>query len=268
MLKRPSITMPVRLLTALFLIPLFVPALHAQEQDSVEMQLLNSIAEMNRAFYANDPGALLTARRQFELYTGSADPEIRKLAHYYIGYASYRLSSAFNEIGEEEAKRHLNEAVRHLERAVEMDEDFAEAVALLGNCYGMKATGFFTGMKYGPKSQRSLDRAMELAPENPRVRLLYGISFMFKPAMFGGSLERAVEEMKRAADLFNENSGTDHELYPGWGSAEVYAWLGQACERAEDFELAEQYYKQALAVDPDYYWVKEILLPELNEERG
>lgn len=264
---QPGLSPPGRLLVAGFMILFSFSGLQAQERDSVRLGLLNAKAEMNRAFYAHDPEGLNRAQGSFRLFTESEDPEIRKLAYYYMGYSAYRLGSAFYGMDEKTADRYRDEAIRHLEKATEIDGRFAEAVALLGNCYGMKATGFFSGMKYGPKSQRELDKAIELAPDNPRVRLIYGISFMFKPSVFGGSLERAIEEMEKAAALFADRTA-GNELYPEWGRAEVYAWLGQACERNDDFSRAEQYYRRALEVDDDYYWVKEILLPELSEKKG
>ena len=239
----------------------------APEPDEARRRLLDAKSQMNRAFYSHDAGALIESVDLFRPFTASGDPEIRKLAYYYMGYASYRIASAFDELDEETTGEYQDEAIRYIEKSTEVDGTFAEAIALLGNCYGMKATGFFSGMKYGPKSQRALDRAVELAPDNPRVRLLYGISFMFKPKVFGGSLERAIAEMRRAAELFRVRAGDDG-LYPGWGDVEVYAWLGNAHERAGEPDLASRYYRQALELDPDYYWVKEILLPELIEKRG
>lgn len=258
MRKSHPVSVSFILLISLFLSS--VKSLHAQGD-----RLLDAKEVMNRAFYDHTPDRLSKAMDAFQPLTSSGDPEVKKLAYYYMGYAAYRLSSAFSGLDEKETGRYLDEAVRNLEKATELDYNFSEAVALLGNCYGMKATSFFSALKFGPRSDRTLQKAVSMAPENPRIRLMYGISFIFKPAMFGGSLEKAIEELKRSADLFT-GWEAESELYPEWGNEEVYAWLGKAFERAGRYERSEQSYKRALEINPDYYWVKEILLPELREK--
>jgi tetratricopeptide (TPR) repeat protein len=150
-------------------------------------------------------------------------------------------------------------------KAVELGSDFAEAQAMLGSCYGMKATGIFSGMKYGPKSDKAMKRAKELAPDNPRVVLLDAIGTFFKPSMFGGSVEGAVEGFQRAVELF-ENWQPPNAYAPRWGDAEVYAWLGQGYEEAGDYEKAKEAYQQALKIKPGYPWVENLLLPELAQK--
>lgn len=202
----------------------------------------------------------------FRSYLVSGNTEIKKLAHYYIGYADYRLGSIFEEIEKDQKQSYINEAIEHLEEATEIAPDFAEGWALLGNCYGIKATGFFSGMKYGPKSEKAIDRALSLSPENPRVLTIYGISLMHKPAIVGGSTQKAIEVFKRAATFYSKPK-IQAEIYPDWGHVENYAWLAQAYIRSEQYEEALKTYRKALEINPDYYWVKEVLLPALDKKR-
>ncbi|MDZ7693781.1 MAG: hypothetical protein U5K69_22125 [Balneolaceae bacterium] len=63
----------------------------------------------------------MTSEKQFEV-----------LATYYLAYADYRLSSLFEDIPEDEKEQYLDSAISHLEKVTEMDLDFAEGWALLG----------------------------------------------------------------------------------------------------------------------------------------
>ncbi|MFH5832420.1 hypothetical protein [Halalkalibaculum sp. DA384] len=194
-----------------------------------------------------------------------ADKELSVLASYYTAYANYRLSSIFEDMEKEQQEDYLNTSIEQLEQVTEEAPEFAEGWALLGNCYGMKAKGMISGMRYGPKSERTIDRARELAPDNPRVAMIYGISLLYKPGMFGGSVKKAVDTFKKAGRYFEEWS-PQNSLYPEWGKAENYAWMAQAYIEQDRLADAREAYQTSLQVDPDYYWVKEILLPELINE--
>lgn len=42
--------------------------------------------------------------------------------------------------------------------------------------------------------------------------------------------------------------------------------MGKVMVKKGDFERARAYYDEALALEPDYHWVNETLLPELAAE--
>lgn len=210
------------------------------------------------------PDRLIALNTRLRNMAEDGDPQVRKYAHYYRGYSNYRLNSSFPNIKEDQKEKYLEQAVKMLEEALEIDPEFAEAQALLGSCYGQMADGIFSGMKYGPKSEKAMEKAKELAPDNPRVVMLDAIGTLFKPSMFGGSTEGAIKGFERAAGLF-ENWQPPNVFAPRWGHAEVYAWLGQAYAMDEQYEKARKAYREALKVKPGYPWVKDLLLPELNK---
>ncbi len=88
---------------------------------------------------------------------------------------------------------------------------------------------------------------------------------MHKPGMFGGSVEKAIQEFKEAASLYKQQDPAS-ELHPDWGQAENYAWMAQAYIEQDNLQQARQAYESALEVNPDYYWVKDVLLPELKQQ--
>lgn len=197
------------------------------------------------------------------LETDEHDSDLIKYRNYYLAYSYYRLGSSFTSVEKQFKTRYLDKAIDILEDLTTQNGGFAEAQALLANCYGMKTTGFFSALKYGRKSEAHLETALELAPDNPRVVMIDAISRLFKPAFVGGSTEEAIEGFKKTIDLFKSWSSS-HNLSPNWGAVEVYVWLGQAYVKQGAFNKARNAYETALEHYPDFRLVKEKLLPELE----
>ncbi|PAU93693.1 hypothetical protein CK503_11115 [Aliifodinibius salipaludis] len=251
------------LITLFFWLLLIPMSQQVSAQDSTQFDEIRQSIET--AVDSLQPERLIGVNTKLKTLIQTGDPEIKKFAYYYRGYSNYRLQNSFPKINEDQQEEYLDEATIMFEKAVEMDPKFAEGYAMLGSCYGMKASGFFSGMKYGPKSDNAMGKAKELAPENPRVVMLDAIGKLYKPSMFGGSTEGAIEGFKRAAELF-EDWQTPNRYAPRWGEAEVYAWLGQGYVQAEKYEEARQAYEKALKVKPGYPWVENVLIPELKEK--
>lgn len=236
-----------------------VSTVFAQESDFQHIQ-----GTIETAVDSLEPEKLVALNTKLEKLSESRDDLTRKYALYYLGYSNYRLNVAFSDFKEDQKEAYLDEAVEWLEKATEEDKSFAEAYALLASCYGKKASGIFSGMKYGPKSDAAMTKALELSPENPRVLMLDAIGKLYKPSMFGGSTEGAIEGFTKAADAF-KNWQPPNIMAPTWGHAEAYAWLGQALAKQEKYKQAEQAYQKALDIQPGYPWVKKSLLPELEK---
>lgn len=186
---------------------------------------------------------------------------------HYRGFVLYRKASiVIASHGDRAlAKRLFERAGRDLERSgatLAWPETGALRSAVLGQLIGLSgATGPF---RLGPRASRLLDEAAAMGPDNPRVWMLRGVSSMFKPRLFGGGLGQAERELRQALALFAQ----DHPSPPApwWGHAETYAWLGQLYARQGKVEQARAAYAQALALEPDYGWVRDHLLPALERE--
>jgi len=237
----------------------------AQAPDSVELEQFAKLRiQLEKAIDEQHIEQIAMSPNQFKVFLDDSD--LRAQAHYFIGLAGYRLSTLPSKLSDDRKERYLDEAIEHLVKATESRKDFAEAHALLSGAFGMKAGGgMFAGMKYGPKSNKQIDRALDLAPDNPRVLLLYGIGLLYTPSMFGGDTEKAVIQFKEAAKQFEKFTSEDVTM-PHWGRVEVYAWLGQAYEAEDQYEKAKEAYEKALKIDPDYGWVKYHLMPKLAEK--
>jgi tetratricopeptide (TPR) repeat protein len=190
------------------------------------------------------------------------------LTEYYMGYIDYQRGVVIYRANEEMAKTYLDSAIEHLENAIRKDDTFAEAHALLSSCYGIEIS--FSSLKaiwLGPKSGSQMGKARGLAPENPRVALLGAIGTYNTPGLFGGGKEKGLGELKKADSLFAQWKITD-SLQPDWGKEQVQAWIGLAYLDQKDTVLARKAFEKALEINPDYGWVRRVLMPRVASNTG
>ncbi|MDZ7292152.1 MAG: TRAP transporter TatT component family protein [candidate division KSB1 bacterium] len=243
----------------LFVMSCLVANGYAQSVDSLIIQGKKLITAGVEAW---DAAQMQKTRAHFERLLAGKKHEA--LMHYYLGYCDYRLAAYYlQKPNQEMMRKHLEEAINHLEAAVKLDNKHAEAYALLSSCYGqMIGLEPNLGMTLGPKSGQMMQTALQLAPNNPRVILLNAISTYFTPAMYGGDKEKGLAGFKRAAELFEKEQNKD-PLQPDWGHAEAYAWMGVAYLEKNDNASARTALERALAIAPNYGWVKYQLYPKV-----
>ena len=121
------------------------------------------------------------------------------------------------------------------------------------------------GMFLGPKAGNALKKAVQLAPDNPRVVFSVAMSDFNTPKLWGGSKERALAGFQCAAELFFRGRPTD-PIRPTWGHSETYAWLGLAYLDRDGRDSARAAFEKALEIDPHNDWVKSVLMPKLAQE--
>lgn len=238
--------------------------LYAGETAQTDSLLLQSRQVLNESISLWNEGALLNARAQFERLLNIDSTSF--LCHYYIAYADYRLASFYHtQEDNDKIEKVADDAIEHLQRALDLNPDFADGYAMLSSMYGEKiAVSPWKGIIYGPKAGSAMDKALELETDNPRTYLLDGTGKYFTPGLFGGGSEKAQKALLKAVEYFKTYKPKS-ALYPNWGERETYAWLGIIANDNGKPEQARAYYNQALKIDPDYGWVKYSLLPELEK---
>lgn len=208
--------------------------------------------------------ARIAAARAIAERALAAFPDDPLLLHYR-GYALWREASIMLGTGDGRASRpQLQEAERTLARSARglaLPETFALHASVLGQLIGTSRNPL-DGMRMGPRSNSLMERAEALAPRNPRVWLLRGIGAMYTPGMFGGGLDKAESHLQRALALFEGDAPA--APLPAWGRAEVHAYLGQVLAKRGRRDEARAAYERALALQPDYGWVRTVLLPALD----
>jgi len=186
-----------------------------------------------------------------------------EFALYYLALCEYRLSTLFAATPGEQAEC-INRTIEHLKGAIELEDNFSDAHALLASAYGQKlGLKPHLGMVLGPETKRVLEKSKRLDGNNPRVVLTDGISDYYTPAMFGGDKQRAISKIEQALELFAKEEIRD-ALQPSWGYDEACAHLGVMRQETGDIEGAREAFVKALEVNPNNGWVKSQLLPGLD----
>ncbi len=183
----------------------------------------------------------------------------------YQGYGLYReagLLEGLGGAGRAEVPLVLANARSKLEQSLSV-QPLPETHALLAMVMGsMIGKDQSLAPTLGPQIPQAMNAALTLGPTNPRVWLLRGIQSFYTPIQYGGGLPVAESQLNRAIELF----ATDNPVppAPSWGKAEAYVWLGQVLQKGKRTEEARAAYKNALAIEPDYPWVTNSLLPSLD----
>lgn len=218
-----------------------------------------------------DAAALQQARSLFQRATAS--DTLTAYSHYYLALADYRL---IDVSGEDQRATYMDDAAKHLEKALDLRDEWPEANALFSLVYGrMAGQGMLSGMRYGPKASSSLDAAKEAAPGNPRVLLAEGISLINRPSMWGGDKDLGLKRLQEAVRKFEQatpappetTTSTSNSLEPTWGHAEAYAWIGITHAKADRYDEARAALQNALSVRPNYAWVEKVLMPKFASAR-
>lgn len=91
-------------------------------------------------------------------------------------------------------------------------------------------------------------------------RQQHSSNLFYTPPAFGGGLQQAIQGFQAAAPGF-EAKGTENN----WPYLQCLAMLGQAQQADGQREAARATYQKALATAPGFRWVRDELLPALEQ---
>jgi len=194
----------------------------------------------------------------------SAEPQ-NVLAKYYLAYNQYRLlSMPTKNTNENLFDTYFNQAVQNAKSISKQKGFESEANALLAATYMMKLS---RNQSEAPAISKEVYSLLEQAKTydslNPRVYLIRGVMLFYTPKMFGGSIQKALENFDKAISLFKSKTGNSID----WGYLEALAWKGQALTKLNKLNDAEEVYNKALKTEPGFSWVKRVLLPALQKQK-
>lgn len=216
---------------------------------------------IQQAVDTSDSDQLYKARELFDQVRQEGKYEM--LALYYLALCEYRLATLFASAPDEKAQC-VNRTLEHLKEAIELEDNFSDAHALLASAYSQKlGLNPHLGMVLGPEIKRVLEKSKRLEGNNPRVVWTDGMNDYYTPAMFGGDKQRAITKLEQALELFAKEEIRD-PFQPSWGYDEACVHLGIMRQETGDPEGARQAFVKALEVNPNNGWVKDHLLPGLD----
>jgi tetratricopeptide (TPR) repeat protein len=142
--------------------------------------------------------------------------------------------------------------VNSLDRALKINKDFADALALQSACLDVLAALEAWRTPFAAyKSGAQIEKARHLAPRNPRVLLLDAVAVYDRPKGSAAEKDRALSGFKRATAAF-ESERQEAEHAPGWGAAEAYVYLGRCyLDRGATLE-ARDALERALLIAPEF----------------
>jgi tetratricopeptide (TPR) repeat protein len=164
-----------------------------------------------------------------------------------------------NDRSKNEARQTVERCVASLDRALEAQSNFPDALALQSACLRQLAElSSWRAPLAGPKSLSQLHKALQIAPKNPRVLLLDAIGDYEHSGASGGDAQQACVKFKAVAAVF-EAERADVDQVPGWGAAEAYMWLGRCYLDSGDANAARDALERALLIAPEFGQARRLL---------
>jgi len=235
-------------------------------------QLIAAKAGLMAADYHADLAAL--ARLRDQVAPLGEDPALGYLAHYWAGFASWRLAinGASHGMSNDDLKTHLERADTELAASTRLRDDFTDGHAAAAGVNGWLLTFYLKSdpaafQQHFDSMKRQLARAKELAPNNPRLLWVEGGNLAFRPAAYGGDVEGGIRLYRRAAEASTAPDASSP--LPDWGKPEAlmalaYWHLNQA---VPDLAAATAEARAALELQPEWSYVRDILVPMIEARR-
>jgi hypothetical protein len=227
--------------------------------------LLSASAQAFDASIRNDRAALDSAIHRFErLY---ADPAVGAYAHYYAAWTRWLLSASLvQDQKPDTAMAELDRASRDLAAVVASRTDEADFQVLMAWVLLAKASiRPPLWQELSPEIQHHRQRALALAPDNPRVVMLDGTMVFYAPARAGGGFSKGLARWREALALL-EAERVGAPILPHWGKTLALGWLANLYLSAAppDTAAARELATRALAERPDFWFVSSVVLPKIT----
>jgi tetratricopeptide (TPR) repeat protein len=234
---------------------------------AVAVNVEATVASIVRADYAGDRAALARLREEL--------PDQRdKLILYWRGFASWR--RAFNGFNDGTDPRDLGDdlekALADFEKAASLDETFADAKAAAASCLFtltfMHRQDPAAVKRYVSQAMPLMKDALRLQPGNPRVLWVWGADLWYLPESRGGGEAKAIATYEQGLRGARAETRRTSALEPRWGEPELLmnlAWAN-AHRQKPDREAAEKYARAALTLVPDWHYVRDLLLPQIQRQ--
>jgi hypothetical protein len=186
---------------------------------------------------------------------------------YYLGYIDWRQASlAFMAEGNNGVAALMRHAANHLMRALEAVPGFTEARLLLVIVDGgTMIADPPRAPELAPRLMENFQKVVAEAPDNPRVKFLRAFMSFYRPGSTRESKDAALVSWRQAAEAFPGKPSADE---PEWGRAEAWAWLGGTLLVDGKPVEAKDALERAVADRRDFWWARDIALPQATRTRA
>jgi len=243
-------------------------------RDPARGQVIHIVEQIKRADYEGDRAAL--QRLRLELTPFVVKKDLGSRVRYWRGFALWRRAlNGFNDhVDPKELQSDLVQALDDFDAAIEKDPGFVDAkVAALG-CVAYLAYG--SGEKDAERIKRWVERGHQLQteaqgadPGNPRLMWVDGPGVWFTPPERGGGQDKAIEVYKEGLATIRKSKAPTDPLEPSWGEPELLMSLAWSYlnRSTPDLAAAEENARAALKLVPNWHYLRDILIPQIENAR-
>lgn len=232
------------------------------------------VERIRHADYAGDRAALPKLREALEPL--ASDAPIAARVRYWQGFALWR--RAFNGFNDAATPKDLADdlaaAVRDFDAALAIDPHFADAQIGAISCLSNLV---FLERQDGEKVREWIERVgprvedvKKKDPDNPRFLWVMGANRWYAPPERGGGQAPAMAMYEKGlAEARRRKSPSPDPLDPAWGEPELLMNLAWANlnKTSPDLDAAERHARSALALVPDWHYVRDILLVQICDAK-
>lgn len=200
--------------------------------------------------------ALLEKARQ----TYPNDQEIA----YQLSLAYYGMIGACRSLATcEKLLEKIKTAQGFVKKLLTQNNTSSRYSALMGGLLAMEIEEKPAQMIFlGPRCSNYINKSIEYDKRNPIAWVEKGNLLYHSPMVFGGDTKKAIASFEKAIKLFEEFPNLKNE---NWQYLHAWVWLGLAYQDEGRVAEAKATFEQVLKLEPEFLWVKEVLIPGLKE---
>jgi tetratricopeptide (TPR) repeat protein len=203
-------------------------------------------AELIKARDRQDRAALEKLAGDLRLLADK-DPKDAAAQYRFALAESYSAEVAIETRDKAAAKNAAQAGIDAAERAVNLKADSSEYQRLLGTLCGQAVSAnTLAGLKYGKCALSGVNRAIELDPKSSLNYLSHGVGNYYLPPAFGGGIELAIKDFRKAIELNPKN-------------ADAWLWVGVALRKGNQHAEAHKAIAKSLELNPNRLWAKQQL---------
>ena len=238
-------------------------------------QAIEIVSQIRKADYEDDREALRKFYTALNPFVD--DKQIGARVRYWRGFAMWRrVVNGFNDgVAKEEMESDAKLALAEFQAANAQEPKFVEAKIGSIACLGQL---LFLSQKDAAHAQESMEEIGKLtqearaeAPDNPRLAWVMGPGLWWVGEARGGGQAKAIELYENALPAAHRQRNEARDsLEPSWGEPELLmslAW-SQLNRTKPELTKAEEYARSALALVPNWHYVRDILIDQIAKARA
>jgi hypothetical protein len=236
--------------------------------DDFSDAILKAKKNLKAAENKGDEKALLKVRGEFERIL-----QLKKntwIVYYYLSYTDFTIASTYmSSQVKDKIKKYTESGFEMINKSIEGNPDFSDS-------YVLQILLNFNRWIYEQDKMNDIiaastqadETAKKLDPDNPRYYYTAGVSSYYTPEMFGGGVDKAIENLTKAYDLFQKRKEKE-VYYPDWGLDNVDGFLTLCYIKRDndgDMAKAKDFLDKGLAVNPESLFLKEYVQKQYDEK--